>query len=108
MESQYAQSTRSDSSAVADLPLLAASSKLFAAGPSLITARQTHPSVDPERTLLLKNADLIATMDDERQEIRHGSILIKGNVITAVGKAETLPQQADDVIDLKGHIAFPG
>ncbi|MDN8543485.1 8-oxoguanine deaminase [Erwinia sp. ACCC 02193] len=89
------------------LPLLAASSKLFAVSPSAAPAKEHHP-VKPDRTLLLKNADMIATMDHERREIRHGSILIKGNVITAVGKAEELPQQADEVIDLKGHIAIPG
>lgn len=90
------------------LPLLAASSKLLAAGPLLTPEKQKLHSINPDRTLLLKNADMIATMDHERREIRHGSILIKGNVITAVGKAEELPQQADEVIDLKGHIAIPG
>ncbi|WP_380184801.1 8-oxoguanine deaminase [Kalamiella sp. sgz302252] len=89
------------------LPLLAASSKLLAAGPSSAIKKRPQ-SANPERTLLLKNADLVATMDRERREIRHGSVLIKGNAIAAVGKAEELPTQADEVIDLKGHIVIPG
>ncbi|WP_254446371.1 8-oxoguanine deaminase [Pantoea sp. CCBC3-3-1] len=47
-------------------------------------------------------------MDANRREIKNGSILIKGNTIVAVGKVDELPPTADEVIDLKGHIAIPG
>ncbi|MEZ2578464.1 8-oxoguanine deaminase [Buttiauxella ferragutiae] len=60
------------------------------------------------QTLLLKNADLIVTMDEQRREIKKGSIFIKDNIIVAVGDAIDLPQTADRVIDLKGHIVIPG
>lgn len=60
------------------------------------------------RTLLLKNADYVVCMDADRQEIRHASILIKGNQIAAVGEADSLPDNADEVIDLQGHIVIPG
>jgi 8-oxoguanine deaminase len=60
------------------------------------------------RTLLLKNADIVVTMDEERREIAHGSVLIEGNLITAVGNAADLPQTADETIDLKGHVVMPG
>lgn len=60
------------------------------------------------KTLLLKNARLIATMDDQQREIAEGSILIRGNRIEAVGPAAELPDTADQVIDMRGHILLPG
>ena len=36
------------------------------------------------QTLLLKNARVIATMDDDQREIDNGYILIRGNRIEAV------------------------
>lgn len=47
-------------------------------------------------------------MDDARREIRNGSIYIKGDKIEAVGSADELPQSADEIIDLRGHIVVPG
>lgn len=61
-----------------------------------------------DKTLLIGNADLVVTMDAERREIRRGGVLIEGNRIIAVGPSETLPQDADEVIDLQGHIVVPG
>ncbi len=60
------------------------------------------------RKLLLKNADIVVTMDVNRREIASGSVLIEGNLISAVGAAKDLPQTADEVIDLKGHVVMPG
>lgn len=91
------------------VPLLAAvpgltSSPLFAA-----SASAAGPGVTAGKgTLLLKNADMVACMDAQRREIRHASILISDNIITAVGPADQLPAQADEVIDLRGHIVIPG
>lgn len=90
------------------VPLLAASSRLLAAGESSITSGYSNKANQPDRTMLLKNADVVVTMDAERREIRNGSVLIKGNTIVAVGKAAELPQTADEVIDLKGHVVIPG
>lgn len=90
------------------VPLLAASSRLLAAGESSITSGYSNNANQPDRTMLLKNADVVVTMDAERREIRNGSVLIKGNTIVAVGKAAELPQTADEVIDLKGHVVIPG
>ncbi|PVZ81956.1 8-oxoguanine deaminase [Serratia sp. S1B] len=60
------------------------------------------------QTLLLKNADLLVTMDKDRREIKKGCLFIKGNTIVAVGTESEVPQTADRVIDLKGHIVIPG
>lgn len=60
------------------------------------------------RTTLLKNAMIVATMDDARREIAGGFILIDGPEIVAIGLAgEPLPA-ADEVIDLTGHVVLPG
>ncbi len=60
------------------------------------------------RTLLLRNATLVATMDDARREIADGSVLVRGNAIEAVGPAAALPASADEVIDLSHHVVLPG
>ncbi|MDO6388129.1 8-oxoguanine deaminase [Uliginosibacterium sp. 31-12] len=59
-------------------------------------------------TLLLKNADVVVTMDAGRREIRGGSVFIRDHVIEAVGLAADLPQSAGEVIDLAGHVLMPG
>lgn len=61
-----------------------------------------------QRTLLLKNAEIVVCMDKARREIRNGCIYIKDDKIDAVGAAEELPQTADEIIDLRGHIVIPG
>lgn len=60
------------------------------------------------KTILLRNADVVATMDDARREIPGGSVLIRDGRIAAVGPAGTLPATADEVIDLAGHVLLPG
>jgi len=65
-------------------------------------------STDQNRTLLLKRADIVVTMDQQRREIKQGCIYIKGNTIVAVGNEDEMPKTADRVIDLKGHIVIPG
>ncbi|NPD66234.1 8-oxoguanine deaminase [Lichenicola cladoniae] len=60
------------------------------------------------RTLLLRNATVLVTMDAERREIAGGGVFIEGNRILAVGTTERLPATADRVIDLAGHVLMPG
>ncbi len=60
------------------------------------------------RTLLLKNAERLVTMDDGRREIPGGWLLITDNAVTALGGPETCPASADEVIDLAGHVLLPG
>ena len=61
-----------------------------------------------ERTLLLRHATVVATMDDARTEIPDGAVLVRGDVIAAVGPTATLPAAADEVVDLTGHALLPG
>lgn len=59
-------------------------------------------------TLLLKEADILVTMDAERREIPGGGLFIRDGVIEAVGCSDELPATADDVISLAGCVALPG
>jgi cytosine/adenosine deaminase-related metal-dependent hydrolase len=59
-------------------------------------------------TLLVKNAELVVTMDDHRREIPNGGLFIRDGFIEQVGPSEDLPQTGDEVLDLSGHILLPG
>ena len=58
-------------------------------------------------TLLIKNA-YIVTMDDHQREIPEGGLFIRDGFIEQVGATSELPQSADEVLDLNGHIVLPG
>jgi cytosine/adenosine deaminase-related metal-dependent hydrolase len=60
------------------------------------------------KTLLIKNARVLVTMDDTRREIADGAVFIRDNVIEQVGASADLPQSADEVIDATGHVVMPG
>lgn len=60
------------------------------------------------KTLLLRHADLVVTMDLYRREIPDGAVFIRGGVIEAVGPTAELPDHADEVQDLRGRIVLPG
>ncbi len=64
------------------------------------------------KSLLLKNADVIATLDGTRRELRGGWIRIVGPAIEAVGEGSPpdtgAGTAADEVIDLAGHVVCPG
>ncbi|HZU86543.1 MAG TPA: 8-oxoguanine deaminase [Anaerolineaceae bacterium] len=59
-------------------------------------------------TLLVKNATLLVTMDGQRREISDGGLFCRDGMIVQVGASEELPQSADRVLDLNGHIVLPG
>jgi len=60
------------------------------------------------KTLLIKNATVVVTMNDTREEIKTGAIFIRDNVIEQVGKTADLPQTADEIIDATNHVVLPG
>ena len=59
-------------------------------------------------TLLIRNADCIATLDDAHTELRSASILVRDGYVEAIGPADALPLMADRVIDARGHVVVPG
>jgi 8-oxoguanine deaminase len=58
-------------------------------------------------TLLIKNAHVV-TMDDHQTEFSDGGLFIENGVIQMVGQIANLPHDADEVLDLKGHVVLPG
>lgn len=59
-------------------------------------------------TLLAKNADVLVTMDDRRRELRDAGLFARDGAIELVGPSADLPETADVVLDLRGHILLPG
>lgn len=59
-------------------------------------------------TLLVKNAAVLVTMDEQRREIRDGGLFVRDHVIEQVGPTDSLPQTAEQVLDLRDHVVIPG
>jgi 8-oxoguanine deaminase len=50
----------------------------------------------------------VATLDDAGREIPDGAVLLRDNVVEAVGPTSALTAQADEVIDARGLVLMPG
>lgn len=59
-------------------------------------------------TLLVRNAEILVTMDDHRREIHGGGLFIRDGFIEQIGVSDTLPDNADEILDLSGHVVLPG
>ncbi len=59
-------------------------------------------------TLLVKHATLIASMDDTNTRWSDGGIYVVDNVIQQIGPTDTLPQQAEQIIDARNMLVLPG
>ncbi len=59
-------------------------------------------------TLLLRNADLLITMDQKRRRLEGGGLFVRDNVIQAVGASAELPQEAERIIEAGGMVVLPG
>ena len=68
-----------------------------------------------DQTLLIKNADVLCTMSEPEEnesniksEINGGGLFARNGIIETVGESSCLPQIADTIIDMKGHVVIPG
>jgi 8-oxoguanine deaminase len=59
-------------------------------------------------TLLIRNAEILVTMDEHRREILRGGLFARDGMIEKVGASDSLPIAADEIIDLTGYIILPG
>jgi 8-oxoguanine deaminase len=59
-------------------------------------------------TLLVKNADVLVTMDPARRELRKAGLYAVDGFIRQVGATDELPATADAVLDLSRQIVLPG
>ena len=60
------------------------------------------------KTLLIRNADVVAFHDDQRRELANASLYIRGGVIEAIGATADMLAEADEVINATGHVVIPG
>lgn len=58
--------------------------------------------------LVVRGADLVATMDVERREIPGGWVAVDDGLVVAVGGPSDAPPPADRVIDASGCLVTPG
>lgn len=58
------------------------------------------------KTLLIKNADLIVTMDSRNTMVRNADIFIEGPAISAIGR--NLRRRAQRTIRAEGMVVYPG
>lgn len=59
-------------------------------------------------TVLIRNARLVATMDDAGRELPGGWVLIDGGFVTAVGASTDPEPPADEVLDATDCLVTPG
>ncbi len=59
-------------------------------------------------SLLVRNATVLVTMDDASTEISDGGLYAVDGFIEQVGRTTDMPQTADEVVDLDGHVVLPG
>lgn len=59
-------------------------------------------------TLLVRNAEVVVTMDAQRRELRRAGLFARDGIIEQVGPDETLPATADQILDVRGQILLPG
>ncbi len=63
-----------------------------------------HEAVD----LLVRDAELLVTCDDDRRELAGGWVAIRAGVVVAVGGPADLPPPATEVRDASGCLVTPG
>jgi len=59
-------------------------------------------------TLLIHNAHTVATQNDQGEELRETSVLVRDGLIAAIGPASDMPHMADEVIDARHYLLVPG
>ena len=60
------------------------------------------------KSMLVKNAAILVTMDKERREIKDGGMYIEDGEIKLVDRSDKLPQSAELILDMKGRLVLPG
>lgn len=59
-------------------------------------------------TLLVRNAEMLVTMDGQRRELKDAGLYAVDGIIQQVGPSASMPATADEVLDLSGQIVLPG
>src|ERR1700676_3193555 len=71
---------------------------------------QTSSATNKEKVDLLINGGTIVTMDGDRLILEDGALVVKGDVISAIGFRSDLEKKyiADQTIDARGKLVLPG
>ena len=69
---------------------------------------QANGTFAPMATLLVRNANVLVTMDDAGTEISGGGLFAVDGFIQQTGPTDELPDTADEVVDLQNHVVMPG
>jgi cytosine/adenosine deaminase-related metal-dependent hydrolase len=72
-----------------------------------LSDNQTFPCLKMT-TLLIKNAVILVTMDKDQREIPEGGLFVRDGFIEKIGLSAELPETADEILDLSGHLVLPG
>jgi cytosine/adenosine deaminase-related metal-dependent hydrolase len=59
-------------------------------------------------TLLIRNASLLATFDGQRRELHDAALFARDGIIEQIDSTEKLHLEADEILDLRGHVVLPG
>ena len=65
-------------------------------------------ATDSRVDLLVRDALLVATVDDDRRELEGGWVAVDNGLVAAVGASVVAPPDADRVIDASGCLITPG
>lgn len=63
---------------------------------------------DATESLLVTDIDVLVTMDEDRRVLRNGWLLLRDNVVDALGSGDDPPPEATRTLDARGHIVIPG
>lgn len=75
------------------------------------TSRAGHGRPVPSRSLLVRDIQVLATLDPELGDIRDAAIYVEGNVIRWVGASGDVPKDystADETVSLPDRVVIPG
>jgi len=61
-----------------------------------------------DKTLVIRHASVLVTMDSHHREIVDGGFFVRNGIIEQVGRSQDMPDSADEVMDLNGHVVLPG
>jgi len=74
-------------------------------------SRAGHARPVPTRSMLVRDIQILATLDPELGDIRNAAIHVQGNVIKWVGASCDIPKTyatADETISLPDRVLIPG
>jgi len=86
----------------------AATASTLALGQEARAKSSTSSGSRRAKSMLVKNALVLVTMDKNRREIKDGGMYIEDGLIKQVDSSDKLPKSAEVELDMKGQLVLPG